>query len=221
LQCLTSHSLPADYVPADDPSQIPKFVAGLLSDNVVRSDLWGFFDTNTATYSRYGYGRPPTASGSFTSTPPQGPQNVVENCEAEANSSLPGGSDSRPEFLVDIHALPGRGPEVPLTDSRWLAAQRKWATCMADNGFPGYATALDAIGDPKWQRLDSSGRPSNAGASAAEVATASADITCKQKTNLVGIGLAVQSAYDQRYIQANTDALAKFRTKIAAYIAQE
>jgi hypothetical protein len=217
-RCLISNGLSGGYSPAADPSEVPKFVASLASDNVTRNDLWGFFDTDAATYSHYGYDRPPNQSGGFETLSPPGPQAVIDKCEASAHAGLPGDPDSDPEFLVDIHSLPGRGPEVPLNDSRWLTAQAKWSTCMAAAGFAGYKSPLDSLFDAKWQQTGSDGRAS---ASTEQIATATADIICKQKTNLVGIGLAVQSAYDQRYIQSNTQALNEFRTKISAYLSGE
>lgn len=221
-RCLTSHGLSGGYAPADDPSQVPIFIAELASDNSVRNDLWGFFDTNTAGYSRFGYKRPPSESGDIVVTMPKGPHDVVKACDAGANSPLPGGSASMPEFLVDIHSLPQRGPQVPLSDSRWLAAQKRWSKCMEAAGFAGYTTPLDAMFDKKWEpEYDKRGSLGGGGASSEEVATATADIVCKQKTNLVGVGLAVQSAYDQQYIATNRQALGEYRTKITSYLAQK
>lgn len=50
-------------------------------------------------------------------------------------------------------------------------------------------------------------------ASAEQIAAATADVQCKISTNLVGIGVALQAAYDQQYIDAH-------RAELDAFLAQ-
>lgn len=61
---------------------------------------------------------------------------------------------------------------------------------MKEKGF-SFESPIDAIGDPAWQ---------GGSVTAEQISAAVADVDCKISTNLVGIGVAVQSAYDQRYI---------------------
>jgi hypothetical protein len=64
---------------------------------------------------------------------------------------------------------------------------------MKGKGF-SYATPLAAISDVAWR---------GAAVTATQIATASADVSCKISTNLMGIGMTVQAAYDRQYIDAH------------------
>ena len=56
-------------------------------------------------------------------------------------------------------------------------------------------------------------------ASTAQIATATADVQCKISTNLIGVAMAVQTAYDQQYIDAHTDQLAAYRERLQRAVA--
>lgn len=103
-----------------------------------------------------------------------------------------------PPLPLDISPLPDHGPRVPSTDPRLTAVDAAWSKCMSNRGYR-YVTPVDAISDPKW-RASQTTTPD-------EIATATADIECKQATNLVGIAVAIESAYDDQYIASHTDAL--------------
>ncbi|GGP93785.1 hypothetical protein [Streptomyces melanogenes] len=103
-----------------------------------------------------------------------------------------------PPLPLDTSPLPDHGPRVPATDPRLAAVDAAWSKCMASRGYH-YATPVDAIADPRW-RASRTTTPD-------EIATATADIACKQATNLVGIAIAVESAYDDQYISSHADAL--------------
>lgn len=75
-------------------------------------------------------------------------------------------------------------------DSRVVAAFAKWSTCMAGAGYH-YGTPMEANNDPKW---------SGDKASAEEIAVAVADVNCKKTTNLAGIRMAVDAAYQGKAI---------------------
>ena len=68
-----------------------------------------------------------------------------------------------------------------------------------------YATPWDADADPRWHE-ESSGAGSTVTHSRDEIATATADMSCKQSTNFMGIAVAVETAYDNQYISANANA---------------
>ncbi|MEV7597231.1 hypothetical protein AB0O91_07530 [Kitasatospora sp. NPDC089797] len=117
----------------------------------------------------------------------------------------------------DPAALPGGGPKEPLTDPRIVAADRQWSGCMKSRGF-SYATPADAFMDPRWRDR----RPAPGAAvthSPVELATATADDACKRSTNLMGIAVAVQTAYDKQYIAAHADDLAAFTRRVRQHIA--
>ncbi len=61
---------------------------------------------------------------------------------------------------------------------------------MAGSGYH-YSTPMEANNDPQW---------SGERASVAEIAVAVADVNCKKTTNLVGIRMAVDAAYQRRAI---------------------
>ena len=114
-------------------------------------------------------------------------------------------SESAPDPLtfIFVWSLPNGGPTVPVEDSRYAVAVLDWKKCMAGQGFH-YGTPFDAIAEFVEERS----------ASSRQIAAATADIECKISTNLVGVGLAVQSAYDERYIAANLPALTALADQI-------
>ncbi|MDR2973758.1 MAG: hypothetical protein LBV00_03445 [Propionibacteriaceae bacterium] len=109
------------------------------------------------------------------------------------------------QFLISN--LPDGGPAWHPQDSRFVAAEATWSTCMTQRGFT-YATPLDAIN-----------KNHMTAASPESMAVAAADVQCKIDTNLVGIGVAVQSAYEQQYIDTHRDALTTQQKQIADFIA--
>jgi len=82
-------------------------------------------------------------------------------------------------------------------DTRVLDAFGAWSGCMKEQGFD-YATPSDAINDPKWAT------PS---ASKAEIQVASADVSCKNSTNLTGLRVAVASAWQALFIETHQNEL--------------
>lgn len=211
-ECLTSQSISGTYAPAADAASLAPFVAGQVSDNVARSDLWGFFSPDAADTSTYGYTRPPNIPGLLLATIPAGAGGSVQDCRGKADEGLP--SNLGVLDLAAVTSLPNRGPAVPVADSRWTAAVAQWSACMKNAGFPNYQTPLDAIGDPAWIQK------SSGAVSSEQIATATADMSCKVSTNLVGVGLAIQTAYDQQYISQNRDALDAYKRQIDDYLAQ-
>ncbi|GHF37557.1 hypothetical protein GCM10018790_14020 [Kitasatospora xanthocidica] len=132
---------------------------------------------------------------------PTGDPVPVGGC-AKAGAAAIGGDLPRP----DEHSLPGGGPRVPTTDPRLVAAYAQWSRCMRDKGF-AYADPMAAYLDPKWVAGSTGGRAEHG---KEEKETASADVECKKATNLVGVAVAVQSAYDSEYITSNSAQLAEF-----------
>jgi hypothetical protein len=69
-------------------------------------------------------------------------------------------------------------------DPRVVAAMGAWSACMKQAGYT-FKDSWQANNDTRW-----GGRT----VSPAEIATATADVRCKQQTNLVGIWMAVETA---------------------------
>lgn len=92
------------------------------------------------------------------------------------------------------------------SDSRVQDAFGSWSTCMKGKGY-AYKSPEDAVNDPAWR----SPQPSPT-----EIATARADVACKQQTNVVGIWYAVLTAYENRYIEQHAEDLAKVKQQVDA-----
>ena len=82
-------------------------------------------------------------------------------------------------------------------DDRVRQAMTNWRSCMAASGY-GYADVWAANNDIRWE----SETPSQV-----EIDTATTDVTCRQRTELVGTWLAVETAYQR---QAVTERAAQF-----------
>ncbi|MBO8148652.1 hypothetical protein HND25_19930 [Rhodococcus erythropolis] len=91
-----------------------------------------------------------------------------------------------------------------VNDSRVMKSFAEWRTCMEGKGFH-YASPQNANDDPRW---------SGDVASEEEIATATADVACKQQTDLVSTMATVETAYQQRELEANAEVLAKVKDAI-------
>jgi hypothetical protein len=166
-----------------------------IADRVSRSSLWGAFDP--ADMQAYGYALPPGRDDSLGLMFPNSSTGMA--CVRKGQDAVGGASGAH---LVDESVLPAGGPPAPIQDSRVVAAYRSWSQCMHRAGY--------AYSDPVAAML---AWPRSAGhaASNQEITTATADGRCKLSTNLVGITLAVQLAYDQRYIDQHQQQLVAFK----------
>lgn len=117
-------------------------------------------------------------------------------CYAEARRAVADGGPAfnpgLPEELVRDAWISAR------SDSRVLAGFARWSACMTESGY-SYRTPMDANNDSRW---------SGDTATPAEISVAVADVACKKRTNLTGIRMAVDAAYQQRLIAQHADALA-------------
>ncbi|MDQ1294238.1 MAG: hypothetical protein QG608_2121 [Actinomycetota bacterium] len=183
------------------PEDMPGFIAGMVTDRIVRSDLYGFFDVENVRLR--GYHRPPSAPVSIDSRPPAGvSEQVVAECRSSGERAAAGVVS--PTDLEILSKLPAGGPRSPLRDSRYERVVERWRTCMGDRGFV-YSGPLAAIGDQRWRTPE----PSEA-----ERAVAVADVECKISTNLVGVALAVQAATDGQYLRAHAEGLKEHRARL-------
>jgi len=102
-----------------------------------------------------------------------------------------------------------------LNDSRYLPILALWSACMRDKGFD-YPDPRTAAFDQQWNANQKTGL----GVTPQEIATAVADMDCKISTNLVGWAVAVQSAYDQAYIDSHHDALDRWQNLISDFLSE-
>lgn len=212
--CMRRFGFPPEPGPAAD-------MAAAAAQVRSRSAVYGFFAPQTVTQDGYGAHRtlPPEAAVPAPADQTEVLQGVLPDGTVATTyhgMPLPKGGCIRaglaevggvPPLPLDTSPLPDHGPQVPPTDPRLTAVDAKWSTCMADRGYH-YATPVDAIADPTW-RASRTTTP-------AEIATATADIACKQATNLVGITVAIEAAYDDQYISSHTDALRAYDRTLRA-----
>ena len=188
-----------------EPERLRSSLRDEIANRVVRSELWGFFDVRNAL--AYGYKGPPDVPGGMYFQPPEGgAPGTGESCFKEGESAL--GGHFWGEFARN-GLLPERGPKVPAQDSRYVAAVAAWRACIKERGFT-YDDPRAAVGDPRWRGGGQS--------DSTEIATAVADVECKVSTNLVGIGAAVQDAYDREYIAKHRAALDAFAADWDGYL---
>ncbi|WTW95625.1 hypothetical protein OG216_20545 [Streptomycetaceae bacterium NBC_01309] len=92
-----------------------------------------------------------------------------------------------------------------MEDERMKAAFGRWSGCMKAKGYT-YATPMEASGDPRWTQAPAP--------SPEETATAVAHTACMTENNLVGTWFTIESAYEQRDIDAHAAELAAYRTAV-------
>jgi hypothetical protein len=89
------------------------------------------------------------------------------------------------------------------SDDRVVNAAKRWSSCMHDEGFK-YDSPQEAIADRHWKLDDPAVTPR-------EIAAASADVRCKNKSNFVGVWFSVERAYQQKAIGENPDLFASLK----------
>ncbi|WP_035805256.1 hypothetical protein [Kitasatospora mediocidica] len=126
--------------------------------------------------------------------------------EAEAKLTANGGAVVDDQLAININFDNYRRS---MTDDKLLAAFHQWSACMKTKGF-SYPAPTDAMGDKRWK--------GSATPSAAEIATATADASCRQQANVVGTWFTVESAYEEQAIQADLGQLDRVQQGIAAVL---
>ncbi|TDD72014.1 hypothetical protein E1262_04690 [Jiangella aurantiaca] len=101
-----------------------------------------------------------------------------------------------------VSAVQSEAWHAALADPRVLDAFAAWSACMADAGYR-YAAPMDANDDPRWWTSETAGPE--------EIATAVADVACKESTGLIPAWSAVEADYQARFIAANQAELDAYR----------
>jgi hypothetical protein len=137
-----------------------------------------------------------SGTGTFNGQPvPDG------GCIGKARVAIEGTSAN--EDLVSN--LDARAYTAHNTDSRVKFGFEAWSNCMSKEGYT-YKTPMDANNDNRW---------SGPTATTEEIAVATADVNCKLATNLVGIRMAVDAAYQRQEIASHATELAAMTTGFA------
>ncbi|MFB7943829.1 hypothetical protein ACFC6L_02815 [Kitasatospora phosalacinea] len=127
-----------------------------------------------------------------------GGQPVPEGgCAGEANRLL---RKDGPEISDTDYAgtLALESDALAKKDSRLVKAFDEWSSCMKGKGF-AYRTPMDPENDQNFL-----GTPA---ATPQEISAAVADVECKESTNVIGIWVAVDTAYQKRAIEQHAQQL--------------
>lgn len=120
-------------------------------------------------------------------------------CLGESNRLVEAGAPPRPANMELLNELTGESYQRSESDSRVRDAMSGWSDCMRRAGYD-YRSIWEP-NDRDW--------PEPAGDE--EIAAAVADVECKQEVNLVGIWLAVETAYQNQLIEQHAEELAALR----------
>lgn len=127
-------------------------------------------------------------------------------CVGEANSG------------VETEALQAR-TALDLANAAFVKSEQEpkvvkaftsWSACMKRNGY-NYAKPLDASDDRRFSGTE---------VTPEEISTATADITCRQKTNVAWIWYQAESALQRQAIEAHAEGLSAERKKIDSAVRQ-
>lgn len=211
---------------ADDAAQHERAVAVDLADHGSYGNKRRYAVTDLAIAGWYGYHLVSTV----TSTGRRNPQRAAPMKAAE-NEALTGfgaggkpatrGGNGRPvpaggcisaadADLADsgqvgeakvVNQLDSRSYQQSLHDTKVTAAFRAWSTCMASKGYN--------IADPL--RASDGFDLDTRTVTAAEIATARTDVSCKQQTRLTDIWFSSEVAYQKMQIKQHADQFHKAR----------
>ncbi len=156
----------------------------------------------------------PTESAAFnvalvgyaSGEPPPG-QNTTKGCEGQALRQLQAGPRT-PDPVGLVSQLVADSQQQAQSAPAVIRALARWSSCMAASGYH-YATPMQAM-TAQWP----------VPASQVEIATASADVSCKNRTKLVSIWLTAEAAAQRTLIQSNAVALDQIKQAYAAEISR-
>jgi hypothetical protein len=86
-------------------------------------------------------------------------------------------------------------------DSRVVKVYAEWSACMKQAGFD-YADPWKALNDPAFVTPEPTQK---------EITVATADARCKSRTNLLNVHATVLTAYEQRAVERNAEALSQIK----------
>jgi hypothetical protein len=192
---------------------------------ILQSLEYGFGVTSLGNATTYGYGQPPDSSGpppvavflggfsSFSQLKQEAALAVAllgfapgvriapvheEGCLNIANGEIYGrGISPVGDPVPSIAQQAGMWTQ---TDPRVLAVNAAWSRCMARRGY--HYTSPEQPASHNWPA-----KPTKK-----EAATAVADVTCKQQTNLANTWLTVEAAYQTALIGENIGTLASLQS---------
>lgn len=136
-------------------------------------------------------GDAPRADGSTPKVKEYKGQSVpAHGCAGEAQQKLGTGLQQRLAENINDASF-----HQSMANARVTAVFKAWSGCMKQHGYQ-FDTPLDPLK-----------APISAAPTTAEIEMATSDIACKQKTNLVGVWVAVETAMQNNLIGKNQEAL--------------
>lgn len=131
-----------------------------------------------------------------------------------------GGCLAEADRRLDSHKLQGVDPELPQrlqfqsfewsrNDPKVRTAFQAWSNCMLHHRYH-YNDPLAASADPQFTGSTSVSKQA--------IAVALTDISCKRRTNLVGIWFGVESDYQKRQIQTHANAFERAKAALDARV---
>jgi hypothetical protein len=128
-----------------------------------------------------------------------GKQLPFGGCGARARLEVTGVDQIDPTFLAD--SITVKAWQESKTHPQVVAVIAEWSRCMKTAGYD-FPTPLE-VESPAWSL--------HGPVTEAEIATAVADVRCKQQTNLIGIWFAVESDYENQIIPQHLDDLQRIK----------
>ncbi|WP_055525270.1 hypothetical protein [Streptomyces graminilatus] len=149
--------------------------------------------------------------GTPAGTDSRGRRLPVGGCQGEATKALSGDPDKLGNREL-VGAVNIGGYRDSQRDPRVVAVFRAWSRCMKrQNSDYVYADPTQAPGkDPKFNGPT---------AGPAELALASADVSCKRETNVIGVWSSVDAAYQRRAMAENQRELAAVKKDMTTQLA--
>ncbi len=148
------------------------------------------------------------ASTPWNSATPDG------GCLGQARRTIAGAKAADPDVDFDTPQLVTNiqlnSYFAALADGRVKDVFGAWSACMKARGFD-YPSPVAAVDDPRWKALQP--------ATALEIRTATADVSCKYQHNVDGVFHAVQVADENTAIDANLGALQQIRAGLDSALA--
>ncbi|MFD6328201.1 hypothetical protein ACFWGI_01320 [Streptomyces niveus] len=126
-------------------------------------------------------------------------------------SAAGAGKDGFGEGFAEMVVSSARGKAMAKVrnDSRFEKVTTAWSDCMDKQGYD-FDSPSAANNDKRWADATQPGKE--------EIAVAVADMRCKQKVNYLGVGIAVESAYEKQLIEEDAEILKDAKDKTAKWI---
>ncbi|ROV65351.1 hypothetical protein D3105_27885 [Streptomyces globisporus] len=188
-------------------------------------------DAGAGAESRYGKSVTDTQGSLLTGKVPtfNGKKVPAEGCEGEALRIITKGAATAEEVTMPDGSAAGSGKggfgegyaEMVVSsargkamakvreDSRFQDVTELWSDCMEKQGYD-YDSPSSAWNDKKWADASRAGKQ--------EIAVAVADMGCKKKVNYLGVGIAVETAYEKQVIEESAEVLEDAKDKTARWV---